>query len=48
MRDFIYLQYNLYISGKKSIGIEKIKLLAKKFLTEQERTALFSTGGDEK
>lgn len=46
MRDFIYVQYNLYASGAKSIGIEKIKRLAEHYLTPEERKVLFgSTNG---
>jgi hypothetical protein len=42
MRDFIKTQYKLYISGGKSIGLEKIEKLAKIYMTEEERTELFS------
>lgn len=44
MNNFIQTQYKLYISGGKSIGIEKIKLLAKLYMSEEERKGLF---GDE-
>lgn len=48
MRDFIYVQYNLYTSGAQSIGIEKIKRLAERYLTDAERAELFGTenGGE--
>lgn len=48
MCDFIYVQYNLYASGAKSIGIEKIKRLAERYLTDSERAELFGAenGGD--
>lgn len=48
MRDFIYVQYNLYTSGAKSIGIEKIKRLAERYLTDEERVELFgsASGGE--
>ena len=47
MVEFIKTQYNLYKSGSKSIGIEKIKQLAQFFMTEDERTELFKDeGGD--
>jgi hypothetical protein len=42
MVEFIKTQYNLYKSGEKSIGIEKIKQLAESFLTEEERNELFA------
>lgn len=41
MSEFIKTQYNLYKSGAKSIGIEKIKQLADKYMTETERNELF-------
>lgn len=41
MVEFIKTQYNLYKSGGKSIGIEKIQRLAKAFMTEKEITELF-------
>lgn len=49
MREFIYVQYNLYTSGAKSIGIEKIKRLAERYLTDAEREDLFGSAcrGDE-
>lgn len=47
MRDFIYVQYNLYSSGRESIGIDKINRLAERYLTAEERGALFKTDGGE-
>lgn len=41
MREYIKLQYEIYKMGGKGIGIEKIKKLAEKFLTETERKELF-------
>lgn len=41
MNEFIKTQYNLYKTGGNSIGIEKIKQLAEKFMTETERKELF-------
>lgn len=41
MNNFIKTQYKLYITGGKSIGIEKIKLLAKLYLSEEEQKELF-------
>ena len=41
MNNFIKTQYKLYISGQKSIGIEKIKLLAKLYMSEEEQKELF-------
>lgn len=48
MCDFIYVQYNLYASSAKSIGIEKIKRLAERYLTDAERAELFGAenGGE--
>lgn len=46
MVEFIKTQYNLYKSGGKSIGIEKIKQLANSFMTEDEKNTLFNEGGD--
>lgn len=46
MSEFIKMQYNLYKSGGKSVGIEKIKQLANIFMTEDERNALFNEGGE--
>ena len=46
MNDFIRIQYSLYISGGKSIGIERIKRLADIYLTDDEKAELW--GGDEK
>lgn len=48
MREFIYVQYNLYASGAKSIGIEKIKRLAERYLTDSEQAELFgsASGGE--
>ena len=44
MSEFIKTQYNLYKSGGKSIGIEKIKQLANIFMTEDEQTEFFKGG----
>lgn len=44
MIEFIKTQYNLYKSGGKSVGIEKIKQLANIFMTEEERAELFKDG----
>ncbi len=41
MNNFIKTQYKLYISGNKSIGIEKIKLLAKLYMSEEDQKELF-------
>ena len=41
MNEFIKTQYNLYKTGSKSIGIEKIKQLADAFMTEEQRKELF-------
>lgn len=41
MIEFIKTQYNLYKTGGKSIGIEKIKQLANAFMTEEQREELF-------
>ena len=41
MIEFIKIQYNLYKTGGKSIGIEKIKQLANAYMTEDERVELF-------
>ena len=41
MIEFIKTQYNLYKSGGKSIGIEKIKQLANSYMTEDEKAKLF-------
>ncbi len=41
MKEYIKIQYKLFIKGAKSIGIEKIKQLADKYMTEEERTELF-------
>jgi hypothetical protein len=41
MNEFIKTQYNLYKSGGKSIGIEKIKQLANAYMTEDEILELF-------
>lgn len=46
MIEFIKTQYNLYKSGGKSIGIDKIKKLAELYMTEDERNALFNEGGE--
>lgn len=42
MKDFITLQYKLYISGQTSIGLESIEKLANIFMTEEERADLFN------
>lgn len=44
MKEFIKLQYSLYQQGAKSIGIDKIKQLAKIYMTEDERAELFKDG----
>lgn len=41
MNEYIKTQYEMYKMGGKGIGIEKIKKLAEKFLTEAERKELF-------
>ena len=41
MIDFIKAQYQLYLAGARSIGIDKIKKLADAFMSEDERKALF-------
>lgn len=41
MIEFIKTQYNLYKSGNKSIGIDKIKQLANAFMTKEQITELF-------
>lgn len=41
MYNFIKTQYQLYKAGQHSIGIEKIKILAKQFLTEEQQAELF-------
>ena len=41
MREYIKLQYEMYKMGGKGIGIEKIKKLADKFMTEDEIKELF-------
>lgn len=47
MKEFIKIQYRLYLANTKSIGIEKIKQLANIFMIEDERADLFKTeGGD--
>lgn len=42
MAEFIKIQYNLYKSGNKSIGIEKIKQLAQNYLSLSEYDEMFS------
>jgi hypothetical protein len=42
MKEFIKTQYSLYKLGNKSIGLEKIEKLAEIYMTEEERTELFS------
>lgn len=46
MREFIEIQYKLYRSGGKSIGIEKIKALADIFLTAEEKAELLGGEGE--
>ena len=41
MKQFIKTQYALYLAGAENIGIEKIKLLASKFMTQAEQDSLF-------
>ena len=41
MIEFIKTQYNLYKSGNKSIGIEKIEQLADLYMTEEQKEELF-------
>lgn len=41
MIEFIKTQYKIYKLGGNSIGIEKIKQLADKFMTETEINKLF-------
>lgn len=41
MREFIKVQYGLYKSGVKSIGIERIKQLADIYITADEKAELF-------
>lgn len=45
MSNFIRLQYRMCIAGNNSIGLEKIKALAKIYMTEEEQNELF--GADE-
>ncbi len=47
MSEFIKTQYNLYKSGSKSIGIDKIKQLANAFMSEKEQAELFKDEGGE-
>ena len=47
MKEFIRIQYQLYLSGLKSISIDKIHALADKYLTEDEKSELFSKGDAE-
>lgn len=42
MKEYIKMQYKLFIKGEKSIGIEKIKQLAEKFMTAEERAELLN------
>lgn len=44
MKEFIKIQYRLYLANTKSVGIEKIKQLANIFMTETERAELFKDG----
>ena len=46
MREFLKIQLELYRSGGKSIGLEKIKALAAVYLSEAERDNLFEGGGE--
>lgn len=46
MREFLKIQLELYRSGGKSIGLEKIKALAAVYLTADEREELLGKGGD--
>ncbi len=41
MKKYIQIQYEMYKNGKKSIGIEKIKQLAEKYMTKEEISQLF-------
>ncbi len=41
MVNFIKIQYQLYVLGQKSIGIEKIKLLAQLYLSISEYNEMF-------
>lgn len=41
MKEYIKMQYKLFIKGEKSIGIEKIKQLAEKYMTKEEQADLF-------
>jgi len=41
MYNFLLIQYKLYIQNLPSIGIDKIKILANSYLTEEEKTELF-------
>jgi hypothetical protein len=41
MSDFIKTQYNLYKTNRKSIGLEKIKLLAKLYLSISDYDKMF-------
>ncbi|MGN0533281.1 MAG: hypothetical protein ACI4IK_02875 [Eubacterium sp.] len=44
MKEFIKVQYKLYLSGSNSIGIDKIRKLADKFMSVEEIKELF--GGE--
>ena len=47
MRDFIIVQYAMYKAGYgKTIGIEKIKALAKIYLTAEEFEEMFTSEVD--
>ncbi len=46
MAKFIRLQYKMYLLGNKSIGLEKIKALAKIYMTKDERNELFGEEGE--
>ena len=39
MRDFIFTQYKLYLAGNKSIDVEKLDKLAKRYLNEEDAIA---------
>jgi hypothetical protein len=42
MKEYIKMQYKMYQKGQKSIGIEKIRKLAEKYMTEEEINELFA------
>lgn len=43
MKEFIITQHKLWKSGSPSIGIEKITMLASRFMTAEEQDNLFGT-----